>query len=71
MKGNNHIMNENNNVRNYYYVKVTYSNGRVIRYRELPMDIYEQGVKDHYIKDIQPLNAVETFIIDLVGRFRK
>ena len=65
------MIKEQERIRNYYYVKVTYSNGRVIRYKELPMDIYEQGVKDHYIKDIQPLNAAETFIIDLVGRFRK
>lgn len=65
------MIKEQKPIRNYYYVKVTYSNGRVIRYKELPMDIYEQGVKDHYIKDIQPLNAIETFIIDLVGRFRK
>ena len=65
------MIKEQERIRNYYYVKVTYSNGRVIRYKELPMDIYEQGVKDHYIKDIQPLNAVEAFIIDLVGRFRK
>lgn len=65
------MIKEQERIRNYYYVKVTYSNGRVVRYKELPMDIYEQGVKDHYIKDLKPLNAVETFIIDLVGRFRK
>lgn len=65
------MIKEQERIRNYYYVKVTYSNGRVIRYKEFPMDIYELGVKEHYIKDIQPLNWFETFIIDLMGRFRK
>ena len=58
-------------VRSYFYVKVTYSNGNVVRYRELPMDVYEKGVKEHYIKDIAPLNWLETLLMDIVGRFRK
>lgn len=62
---------DGNNIRMYFYVKITYANGKVIRYKEFPMKIYEDGIKEHYIKDLKPLNAVETFIIDLVGRFRK
>lgn len=57
-------------VRSYFYVKVTYSNGNVVRYRELPMDVYEKGVKDHYIKDLTPLNCFEVFLIDVVDWFR-
>lgn len=58
-------------VRSYFYVKVTYSNGNVVRYKELPMDIYEQGVKDHYIRDLQPLSWWETLLVDLGRIFHR
>lgn len=52
------------------YVKITYSSGKVIRYKEFPMDTYERGVKEHYIKDITPLNRLEVALIDVVDWFR-
>lgn len=58
------------NIRMYFYVKITYSNGKVIRYKEFPMKTYEEGVKDHYIKDIKPLNWWEMTFIDIASWLR-
>lgn len=58
------------NIRDFFYVKITYSNGKVVRYKQFPMETYENGVKEHYIKDVTPLNRFEVFLIDVVDWFR-
>lgn len=64
------MMKNEDKVRNYYYIKITYSNGKTVRYKEFPMNTFEQGVKDHFIKDMKPLNAWEMMLIDFVDWMR-
>ena len=51
-------------------MKITYTNGTVVRYKEFPMDTYEKGLLNHYIRDVKPLNSLEVFLMDVVDWFR-
>ena len=65
------MIGEQGNIRMLCNVKIYYTNGNVVRYRQFPMDTYEQGLKDHYIRDLKELAWYELIMIKIVGIFKR
>ena len=65
------LIGEQGNIRMFYNVKIYYTNGNVVRYRQFPMGTYEQGLKDHYIRDMKDLAWYELIMMKIVGIFKK